>query len=51
MFTRRFTTFAAASLAAAAIGFGAVAAAGTASAAVFPSGPSHQVSHQDAHQR
>ena len=47
MFTQRFTKFAAAALAAGAIGFGVFAAAGTASAAVFPSGPSHQqVSHQ-----
>jgi hypothetical protein len=46
MFTQRFTKIAAAAVPAAAIGFGAFAAAGTASAAVFPSGPSRQASHQ-----
>jgi hypothetical protein len=46
MFTQRFTKIAAAGVAAAAIGFGVFASAGTASAAVFPSGPSHQASHQ-----
>jgi hypothetical protein len=44
MFTERFTKFAVAALAAGAIGLGGFAAAGTASAAVFPSGPSHQAS-------
>jgi hypothetical protein len=40
----RFTKFVTAALAAAAIGFAAFGAAGTASAAVFPSGPGHNAS-------